>query len=820
MRSVILSLALGATAFAAPASRTTVAHLPESLPLGWEIAELHTASDIVEFVVILASAPGGEEKLLSVASAVSTPENAQYGQHKSLSELRAILEPVSYTWDVMGQWLHQHECKMERMVSALRASCTVTNAAAALGTTLRAVKPSGGTPVWRHVGPLSVPTSVSAHVDLIAGLSEFFDGKAAKLRRSRAASRASEGVGSSGEQKMTTWYDNDPRLVPSVGAEHARIATVMNASSLTLTPQLQRELYSWPASPSPAQHSTTTGNPNASFGIAAFNDDFSPQALFASRAALGLLHLDPPQRLGATKFGDEVESDLDIQWSTGLGPAGAPSRLTNQASGFWILEWALTAVHGLDAPGRPRAWSISYGWPEDWQCGNHTNPPGQQVAQKGCKSLGYSSQRYIAKAEVYLAMLAAAGVTVLVSSGDSGAPGFASNNPVDLDRPAGSTSRLSKRCTLWNGSEAQPCQPAMFVLETPVAACVMAGGQDINLQSGCAAVQQDAGCLGLLDAHTNVTVQQAGIFLVSSDNGPMPIQSNTPGQHCSVDLLPFVQRLSGKPPRLANFGTPPITNCSASTLPALRNGSCTLRVLDGSKFEPKLGRAFQPSYPASSAWVTAVGATQLPADLPLAYGPDLQLAGVTEDVAGLSTLAGFTSGGGFSFAIPRPTWQSAAVQSYITAAASELPPAATWNASGRGFPDVSWNGHNELIFATKVPRPGNVGGTSASAPSLLALVATANLELSDRGASPIGHLAPLLYHLHAGRRGDGGGRAGEGVFRDVTRGDIKCTEKECRRWGFGATQGWDPASGLGTLRADGFLKAVLNLKAAVPQTNA
>ena len=261
-----------------------------------------------------------------------------------------------------------------------------------------------------------------------------------------------------------------------------------------------------------------------------------------------------------------------------------------------------------------------------------------------------------------------------------------------------------------------------------------------------------------------------------------------------------------------SFGLPPVSNCSASALPPLTNGTCTLRTLNGSVFEPKYGRAFQPSYPATSAWVTAVGATQLPPDQPLPYAADLKLGEITEDVAGLTSSAGFTSGGGFSNLITAPQWQQAAVQAYLSKASpSDLPPRNAWNASGRAFPDISWNGHNELIFAGgAAPRPGNVGGTSASAPSLLGLVATLNAELSARGASPVGHLAPLLYHMHSDAAHGNGGQSG--VFRDVIRGDVRCTEKECRKWGFATAAGWDAASGLGTLRADAFLKAAIELK--------
>jgi hypothetical protein len=812
--------------------RVTVAHRPDALPQGWEYTSDSPNSDAVQFVVLLKPSRGGPKSLADAALAVSTPGSAQYGKHKTLAQIRKIIEPSQKSYDAVQSWLEQeHLCSTQRLVAAIRATCSLTTTQVALRTTLRSMRPIGGQARWRHVGPLSVPSHVSAHVDLVAGLSELFDGKAAKLRRSRAASRASGASDPSHPRVILRsgmehdpWLDATAALYASPSGKLSSsgagsIAAAINASSLTLTPALQRQLYAW----------TVTGNkrnapqPNASFGIAAFDDDFSPAALEASRAALGMLGRPMTQRLGSFKFLEEVESDLDVQWSTALAPADAPSRLTNQPAGFWILEWALEASKSLDAPGSPRAWSLSYGWPEDWQCGNHTNPPGQQVAQKSCAGLGYSSQKYIEKAEMYLSMLAAAGVTVLASSGDSGAPGFASNNPVDLSRSVPPMPPLAQRCSYWNAGSSGPCESVTFVLETQSKAiCVMAGGQDTSLQTGCAEVQQDAGCLGLLEAFTNVSIVKAGIFVISSDEGPVSLPTSVSGMHCAVDLLPYVMPPAckcGEPrcpdsackPRIANFGVPPVTNCSANVLGPITNGTCTLRAINGSGFQPQFGPAFQPSYPATSAWITAVGATQLPPDEPLPYAADLQLEWITEDVAGLTSLAGFTSGGGFSNMISQPKWQAAAVQAYLGATSpSDLPPHDAWNASGRAFPDIAWNGHNELIFAgATAPRPGNVGGTSASSPSLLGLVSTLNAELSARGASTVGHLAPLLYHLHSARAG---GNHENAVFRDVIRGDIRCTEKECRKWGFSAAAGWDPASGLGTLRADAFLKAAIEMK--------
>jgi len=42
----------------------------------------------------------------------------------------------------------------------------------------------------------------------------------------------------------------------------------------------------------------------------------------------------------------------------------------------------------------------------------------------------------------------------------------------------------------------------------------------------------------------------------------------------------------------------------------------------------------------------------------------------------------FTSGGGFSFTIPQPSWQTTVVQAYLNAQSAKVPPAHYFNSSG------------------------------------------------------------------------------------------------------------------------------------------
>ena len=100
------------------------------------------------------------------------------------------------------------------------------------------------------------------------------------------------------------------------------------------------------------------------------------------------------------------------------------------------------------------------------------------------------------------------------------------------------------------------------------------------------------------------------------------------------------------------------------------------------------GTGFYPSFPATCPYVTAVGGTS---------GPEMGEAEVScqsdncaNTGSGSSSGRGgiITSGGGFSTYFPRPSWQDTAVETYLNSGVA-LPKEGTFNAKGRGIPDIS-----------------------------------------------------------------------------------------------------------------------------------
>jgi len=187
---------------------------------------------------------------------------------------------------------------------------------------------------------------------------------------------------------------------------------------------------------------------------------------------------------------------------------------------------------------------------------------------------------------------------------------------------------------------------------------------------------------------------------------------------------------------------------------------------------------FNPDFPAGSPYIFAVG------------GSDL-----TTTTTGPETCNEY-SGGGFSNTFGRPSWQDTAVQNYFTEAKATLPPAALYNSSGRGYPDVS------AIFGSYIPyciesdgKHFGVGGTSASSPVVASMLTLLNDIRLNAGKAPLGFANPFFYGLAT---------TNPEAFNDLTTG--KNTGGFST--GFSAAKGWDPCSGIGTLKFDVLKKLV------------
>lgn len=201
---------------------------------------------------------------------------------------------------------------------------------------------------------------------------------------------------------------------------------------------------------------------------------------------------------------------------------------------------------------------------------------------------------------------------------------------------------------------------------------------------------------------------------------------------------------------------------------------------------------FEPRFPASCPWVTAVGGTTDLSD---------EKAATQETITGISRTGFAASGGGFSNLFSQPSYQSDAVQGYLSQhIPDDYQTLSGFNDSGRGIPDVS-------AFSTMYPTYVGgfvvpIGGTSAATPTWAAIIALLNDYEAFHGRPSLGFINPFLYNLTS-------------ALNDITEGGNNVGD--CQRlqgcnlgtiYGYNVTEGWDPVTGLGSPRFRELIRAL------------
>jgi tripeptidyl-peptidase-1 len=176
---------------------------------------------------------------------------------------------------------------------------------------------------------------------------------------------------------------------------------------------------------------------------------------------------------------------------------------------------------------------------------------------------------------------------------------------------------------------------------------------------------------------------------------------------------------------------------------------------------------FEPSFPATSPYVTSVGATSF---LEAKIGPE-------------GGARNFKSGGGFSWNFEQPSYQAAVVTHYF-ATQKQLPATHYYNAYGRGIPDVSAVGSGYQVILNG--KNHEYSGTAASTATFGGIISLLNEIRLSHNQRPLGFLNPWLYSISLEYPDS---------FYDVTEG---YNGYGCCFSGFYASSGWDPVTGLGT----------------------
>ncbi|KAJ9392146.1 hypothetical protein DTO063F5_905 [Paecilomyces variotii] len=179
---------------------------------------------------------------------------------------------------------------------------------------------------------------------------------------------------------------------------------------------------------------------------------------------------------------------------------------------------------------------------------------------------------------------------------------------------------------------------------------------------------------------------------------------------------------------------------------------------------------FLPIFPASCPFVTSVGGTT-------GINPEKAIS---------------FSAGGFSERFARPSYQEAAVSSYLSLLGNRWE--GLYNPKGRGFPDVAAQANNFAIV--EHGSISLVGGTSAAAPTFAAIVADLNSVRLAANKSALGFLNPWIYSLNQTGFTDIVQGGSNGCFGGETWLGKSTPYVPYASWN--ATPGWDPVTGLGT----------------------
>lgn len=204
-----------------------------------------------------------------------------------------------------------------------------------------------------------------------------------------------------------------------------------------------------------------------------------------------------------------------------------------------------------------------------------------------------------------------------------------------------------------------------------------------------------------------------------------------------------------------------------------------------------------PMYPASSPWVTSVGATFLKEEKKsnIKYNSLFCkkykcIKGKKEFIVNYNYI-GWTSGSGFSDFQKTPNWQKKLVNNYLKSVVL-LPKKS--NKKGRAYPDLSIIGHSCAVFNNGLLM--GIDGTSCSAPIFAGIISLLNKYQQIRGKPKLGFINPLLYNMY---------EMDNNIFNDIVEGYNWCTNNRCcpsnnnhSEYGYKATYGFDLVSGLGT----------------------
>jgi len=355
-------------AFAALLASVTAAPLfhRHVVPAGWT-KQVHAKPNArVHFHVALSQQ--NLDKLDKIFWEVSDPNHDNYQNFLTTEEIQSLVAPKDSSRQAVMSWLESSGVtKIADFVDSIEAWTTVEVAEKMFETSFYEFQHESGQKVVKAFGQVSVPDNVHDVIDSVMGLSTF--------------------------------------PVPHLGShKKLRDDPVENDAIL---PQTIWSLYSMPTN-------TSSGTSSIGQGVIEWEgQSFDPKDLAAFATSVGIkvpavpkAHIVGPN--DPTQPGDEAS--LDIQFIGGVNPSGQ--------NWFWIeggTAWLYGfAVHFLNTTTVPDIISISYGWWEGDQCE-------EGIGGDECQKYKVDTVGYVQRVNTEFQKFGVRGVSVFVSSGDSGA---------------------------------------------------------------------------------------------------------------------------------------------------------------------------------------------------------------------------------------------------------------------------------------------------------------------------------------------------------------------------------------------------------------
>jgi len=700
----------------AAASSELVRHPVPELPCcSWNKVN-HFVSDEDPITVRFSVKQRNLDPLRKIAAEVSDPRSAKYGEYLSTAAVRELTQPDPADIKIVAEWLAQAGVPFD-------------------------LPTGGGGEI------VEARFTVATATRLLNTRFQYATSTATKQRALRAGDY---------------WLPADLHAaVAAVYGLHGLPSPPREAlRSATATPAVTPKVLSSTYKISGVKVSGAVTNPQAVAEFQGQTSNATDLTEFFKLFAAG----DPSADSTVSKFvGDNgtgvagVEAELDIQYIMGVAP-GIKSQ-------FWY--WA-----GMDFCGDLKSWTDAIL--------DDSNPPLVNSVSYGIQAslAAIGCQQSSAEdVDANFVKLAAKGITIIFASGDSGS-GYAPSCGLPNSTLPNTSVKGTKGQTFAVMSAGECCEEAS---SDPRSVAWTFTPPPAVKEPQCSPKSGEA-FVG--HVHYRVPVDAPGRpdpAQVCCDTAMDPSFQDVKGYTYVSPWCSLFSNISGtkaQPSAQSSHVTQPVQGvCTAFT--SVTGTATTPGDTSGGDAVKPVAPVLYPSWPASSPWVTAVGATRF----------INQMVGQPEMASDQ-----FGSGGGFSTMFAAFKDQADVVSNYLKIA-TDLPPKGSFPPGGRATPDISALGEGYQVVVNG--HVHSIGGTSASTPAFAGMVSLLNEARLAAGKKPMGYLNPFIYQ-------------NPNAFTDVTVGTNAIGRGNGPiKYGFKCAKGWDPATGLGTPIFDKLLSAAM-----------